>query len=223
MRTLRKSDEADLRQRYPLYVEVGLVLALLLLITAVRVEWRPQDEFDVRQEEQETVQMKEIDQTRQIEKPPPPPDPQVPVEVPDDETVEDASIDLSAELDMSGDQNRREPPPPPEEDEGEENEESEIFMAVQQMPEPVGGTQAIYEKVTYPDMARKAGVEGEVVVNFVVDEEGDVVDPRVVRSLGAGCDEEAVRAIQATEFRPGKQRGKPVKVRMQQRIVFRLD
>ena len=124
---------------------------------------------------------------------------------------------------MSGNQNREQPPPPPENESGDENQEPEIFMAVEQMPKPIGGQEAIYSKIQYPEMARKAGVEGRVVVNFVVNEKGEVVNPKVVSGLGAGCDEEALDAIRSTEFKPGKQRGKPVKVRMSQAIQFRLD
>ncbi|MEX2405249.1 MAG: energy transducer TonB [Candidatus Paceibacterota bacterium] len=71
-------------------------------------------------------------------------------------------------------------------------------------------------------MARKAGVEGRVIVQFIVNEQGQVTEPTVVQGIGAGCDEEAVRAVQTAQFTPGMQRGQPVKVRMSLPISFRL-
>ena len=72
MSAIEKHTHADLRRRYPLYIEVGLLLTLALLVTAVNVEWRSEDDFEIEQNEQETVEMKQIEQTQQIEKPPSP-------------------------------------------------------------------------------------------------------------------------------------------------------
>lgn len=218
---LHKTDEANLRDRYPLYIEIGLVLALLLLVVAFNVEWQTQDDFNIPEQEQEVVEMEQVEQTQQIEKPPPPPEPQVPVEVPNDEVLEDASIDLNAELDM--DAGPSNPPPPPEPEEEEEEPEPEVFVAVEQMPELKGGIQELRSKVEYPEMARKAGVEGQVIVQFIVDEEGNVTQPQVLRGIGAGCDQEALRVVKEAKFTPGKQRGKPVRVKMSLPIRFSLN
>lgn len=221
MAALKKSDDANLRERYPLYIEVGLLISLGLLVVAFNVQWMPEDNFEIDNEEQETVEMKQIEQTQQIEKPPPPPEPQVPVEVPNDETVEDASIDLSAELDMAGNQNQEQPPPPPEEEEEEESE-PEVFVAVEQMPELIGGISGLQQKINYPEMARKAGVEGRVIVQFEVTQEGNVENAQVLRGIGAGCDKEALRVVREAQFEPGQQRGKPVRVKMSLPITFSL-
>ncbi len=101
--------------------------------------------------------------------------------------------------------------------------ESEIFMIVEQMPELIGGLQSIQDQIEYPPIAQKAGIEGRVFIQFVVDEEGNVVDPVVVRGIGAGCDEEAIRAVQLAKFRPGRQRGQAVRVKMSLPITFRLQ
>ena len=111
------------------------------------------------------------------------------------------------------------PPPPAEE---EEEEEPEIFMIVEDMPELIGGLGSIQKKIKYPEIAKKAGVEGRVFVQFVVNTDGTVVDPVVVRGIGAGCDEEAVRAVATAKFKPGRQRGKPVPVKMSLPITFKL-
>lgn len=217
---LRKTDRADLRARYTLYIESGLIVALIVLIVAFKVEWRADQDFNIPDQQQEVVDMEQVEQTQQIEKPPPPPRPQVPVEVPNDEVLDDASIDLNAELDLDAAPSA--PPPPPEPEEEEEETEPEIFVAVEQMPELKGGLASIQQQIEYPELARKAGVEGMVVVQFVVDEKGNVLDPAVLRGIGAGCDKEAVRVVQEAKFTPGMQRGKPVRVKMSLPIRFTL-
>ncbi len=97
----------------------------------------------------------------------------------------------------------------------------EEFAVVERMPELLGGLASIHRAVRYPALAKKAGIEGRVIVQFVVDEQGRVVDPVVVQGIGAGCDEEAIRAVRRARFRPGTQRGTPVKVKMSLPVLFR--
>ena len=215
---LKKTEKANLRQRYPLYVQIGLIGSLGLLILAFNIDLRGRDTMEIVMPEQEVVQMEEIQQTEQIQKPPPPPRPPVPVEVPDDEILEDDELDLDASLDIDEVMDLPPPPPPVE----EEEPEPEIFVIVETMPELIGGLAAIQKEIKYPPIAKKAGVEGRVIVQFVVNEQGNVVDPVVVRGIGAGCDEEALRAVSLAKFKPGKQRGKPVKVKMSLPITFKL-
>jgi len=138
--------------------------------------------------------MEEILQTEQLEKPPPPPRPPVPVEVPNDEILEDDVLDLDTFLDI--DEVADLPPPPRPAADTEVLEEPEIFFIVEQMPclldnegncDPTNtaGLIDLQNKMTYPDMARRAEVEGKVFLQFVVDENGNVVDPIVSR--GRGC------------------------------------
>ncbi len=216
----RKSEKADLKDKYPLYMEIGLVLTLALLVVAFRVNLNSGAETDWEAPEQEQIEMEEILQTEQIEQPPPPPKPPVPVEVPNDETLEDEALNLDASLDL--DEGPAEAPPPPPEEEEEEEEEPEVFVVVENMPELIGGLASIQEHITYPEMAKKAGVEGRVIVQFVVDEQGNVQDPQVVRGLGAGLDEVAVNAVKQAKFKPGMQRGQAVKVKMSLPVTFRL-
>jgi protein TonB len=217
---LRKTEKADLRRRYPLFIEIGMILTLALLIVAFRLDLRTNDNFDVTMTEQEVVQMEEILQTQQVEKPPPPPRPPVPVEVPNDELLDDDDLDLDMSLDLDAPLADLPPPPPPKEDEPEP--EPEIFVIVEQMPDLIGGLGELQSKIKYPEIAKKAGVEGRVIVQFVVNEQGNVEDPVVVRGIGAGCDEEAIRAVRDAKFKPGKQRGKNVKVKMSLPITFKL-
>ena len=215
---LRKTAKADIRKRYPLFMQAGMILALAVLIVAFRANLAPENDFVIEEIQQEIVQMEEIQQTKQIEKPPPPPKPPVPIEVPDDEILEDEDLDLDVSLEL--DQEIVNLPPPPSAE--EEEEEPEIFMIVEQMPELIGGLGSIQSKIKYPEIAKKAGVEGRVFVQFVVNTDGSVLDPVVVRGIGAGCDEEAVRAVSQAKFKPGRQRGKPVPVKMSLPITFKL-
>ena len=101
--------------------------------------------------------------------------------------------------------------------------DSDVYVIVDQMPELIGGLSGLQNKVKYPEIARKANVEGRVIVQFIVDENGNVRDAQVLRGVGAGLDEEATRAIsEHAEFIPGRQDGKPVAVRLAIPIVFKL-
>ena len=159
------------------------------------------------------------------EQPPPPPPPvQQPeiIEVPDEEEIEEEiEVDLDVEI--------------TEEtvieevifEEAEVEEVDEIFTIVEDNPTPKGGMGAFYQYVNknikYPNQARRMGIEGKVFVQFVVDKVGNITEVQAVKGIGAGCDEEAVRVIKgAPKWNPGKQRGRPVKVRMVLPITFKL-
>lgn len=91
------------------------------------------------------------------------------------------------------------------------------------MPEPVGGMVAIQEKIVYPEIAKRAGIEGKVYVQAFINEEGDVVSAKILKGVGAGCDEVALDAVKKTKFNPGKQSGKPVKTQVTIPIMFKLS
>jgi TonB family protein len=110
------------------------------------------------------------------------------------------------------------PPPPAHPDFDEEN----YFVVVEEMPELIGGLASIQQEIRYPEMARRAGIEGRVYVQFIVNEEGDVEDARVIRGIGGGADEEALRVVEMAKFEPGMQRGRPVRVLYSLPIFFRL-
>jgi len=102
-----------------------------------------------------------------------------------------------------------------------EDEEPEIFTIVEQMPELIGGMQSIYEILRYPEKARRDGIEGSVVLQFIIDKQGKVVDPVVVRGIGGGCDEAAIEAVKQVRFTPGRQGGRVVRTRYSLPITFR--
>ena len=72
-------------------------------------------------------------------------------------------------------------------------------------------------------MARRAGIEGRVTVQFIVNEAGQVENPRVIRGIGGGCDEAALEAVKKAKFTPGMQRGRPVRVQFSLPVIFRLQ
>lgn len=101
--------------------------------------------------------------------------------------------------------------------------EKDYFVAAEQMPEPIGGIQAIQSKIHYPEIAKRAGIEGRVFVQAFIDEAGNVADAKVIKGVGHGLDEAALEAVKQTKFTPGKQKGEPVKVQVSIPIVFKLQ
>ncbi|MBE0571501.1 MAG: energy transducer TonB [Ignavibacteriaceae bacterium] len=96
------------------------------------------------------------------------------------------------------------------------------FVAVEKMPEPIGGIKGIQGKLKYPRKAIKNKVEGTVYILAFVDEFGDVTKAMVLKGIGSGCDEVALEAVKETKFIPGMQEGKNVKVQISIPIIFRL-
>lgn len=214
----RKLSNVDLRKYHTLFLEVGLITALLIFIVATKMDLRQPEKVINYVEQQEIVRMEEMIKTKQVDRPPPPPRPPVPVEVPNDVVIEDEVLNINAEIEL--DQQLELPEEPPTK---VEEEEEDFFVAVEQMPELIGGLAELQKSIKYPEMARKAGIEGRVIVQFIVSENGKVENPRVIRGIGGGCDEEALRAVSAAKFNPGKQRGKPVRVQYSLPVVFRLQ
>ncbi len=213
----RKNAKADLKRTYNVTLQAGLIAALLFMILLVRINLYSEPPAPLAIEEQEEVVMEDVVQTKQIETPPPPPRPPVPVEVPNDEILEDDIVDLDLDFDLDGPMDL--PPPPPPQDDDEED----FFVVVENMPELIGGLGALQRKVKYPEMARRAGIEGRVTVQFIVNEAGQVENPRVIRGIGGGCNEAALDAVKQAKFTPGMQRGRPVRVQYSLPIVFRLQ
>ncbi len=104
----------------------------------------------------------------------------------------------------------------------------EPFAFVEQMPSYKGGNDELLgffaKNIRYPEIAKRAGIEGKVMVEFVVDKQGKVRNARVLKGIGAGCDEEALRVTgMMKNWIPGRQSGKPVNVKMVIPIHFRLQ
>jgi protein TonB len=214
-----KTKKADLMAKYRRVFELSLILSLALLIVAFKFFPDFKGKEMKFEGPQELFKVEDIQQTRQENKPPPPPKPPIPIEAPSSDVLEDIEIG-STEIDVN--QQMEAPPPPPKQEKIVE-EEPVYFVAVEDMPEPIGGIAGIQQKIVYPEIAKRAGVEGKVYVLAFVDETGTVTNAKIIKGIGAGCDEAALSAVMKTKFKPGKQRGKPVKVQVSIPIVFKLQ
>ncbi len=221
---LKKNPEADLAKKSGLFLSIGLVISLALVIMAF--EWKFYDDgslVDLGKVDDNFEDLMEVPPTEQP--PPPPPVIQQPeiIEVPDEEEIEE---EIEVNLDVEITQETvveaivfEEAP--------EEEVADQIFSVVEDQPEPAGGYPAFYKfiqkNMDYPAQARRMGVEGKVYVQFVVDKDGSINEVKAIKGIGAGCDEEAVRVVKsAPKWKPGKQRGRAVKVRMVVPITFKL-
>ncbi len=213
----RKKPEADLRRTYTINMQIGLIIILLVLIGLFRLNLDFNRDLNFQEQPQRVVQLEDIIQTTQQKTPPPPPRPRMPEEVPNDEILEDDFFDFDFD---DGQLSHLPPPPPPVEE--DEDEGYEIFEVVEDEPYPLGGLDAIYSNLRYPEIARRAGIEGVVIIQFVVDEHGNVSQFNVLRDIGGGTANAAIEAIQQTEWAPGRQRGRAVPVRFQIPVRFML-
>lgn len=213
-----KHPKVDLKRKYQRVFEISLIISLTLLIIAFKFFPTFEGSGAELQSVQELVNVEDIVKTKQENKPPPPPKPPIPIEAPSDDVLDDIEIG-STEIDLS--QTFEAPPPPPKDTKIIE-EDVQYFEVVEDMPEPIGGIQSIQSKITYPEIAKRAGVEGKVYILAYVNEQGEVTKTEVLKGIGAGCDEAAEKAVKDTKFKPGKQRGKAVKVKVAVPIVFTL-
>ena len=101
--------------------------------------------------------------------------------------------------------------------------EEEYLLAIEKTPVPIGGFEAIMKKISYPDMAQRARTEGKVYVLIYINESGDVDDVKLVKGIGMGCDEEAMKAVKKTKFSPGMDKGVAVKSKMSLALQFKLQ
>lgn len=217
---LKKNPKADLKGHYKRILELSTILALTLLIVAFKFFPEMKAEKANFEGTQELVNVEDVVHTKQETAPPPPPKPAIPVEAPSDNVLEDIEIG-ETEIDMN--QQVAAPPPPPKQEKVEEEDEAVFFVAVEDTPEPIGGIEAIQQKIVYPEIAKRAGVQGRVFIKAFVDETGVVRKAEVLKGIGAGCDEAAVQAVMQTAFKPGRQRGKAVKVQVSIPIIFKLQ
>lgn len=220
-----KSANQKLQEKQPLFFSIGLMVALLLVITAF--EWKqfqqPTVDFS-KPEAGETFILPPIVST--IQPVPPRPQPvamkKEMVEPQKATAVKEAIASIDAKdfiekptitiLDL---------PALPDE------EVDKTFIIVEEMPSFNGGMTAFYDffrkNIKYPRKAERNNITGTVVISFVVDKDGSLINIEVIKGIGFGCDEEAIRVLKnAPKWNPGKQRGKPVKVSMALPIVFSL-
>ncbi|MEQ8574190.1 MAG: energy transducer TonB [Fulvivirga sp.] len=219
----RKNPEKELRNKSGLFFQIGLLIAMMVCVSAFeyRTKSIAHDPIDLTGMVDETI----IPPITIQDPPPPPPKPVHinPVEVKNEETLEDdlpdAIIDFNEPIVI--DLTFTEPLP-------DEKAPQGYFTIVEEMPEPDGGIAGFYKYVQknlkYPSQAKRMSIEGRVYVQFVINEKGELVDIAVIKGIGAGCDEEVMRIMEkAPKWNPGKQRGVPVRVKQVLPIEFRLN
>jgi protein TonB len=226
---VKKSPKADLEGKKTSNLLIGAILTLSVLF--IGFEWSERDKKVTTdtglQEvvfEEEIIPITEQEQPKQA--PPPPEAPKVEevLEIMDnDSEVEESTIQASDDTQAAVEVKYT-----PVEVEEEEVEEQQIFQVVEEMPEFPGGMgecmKFLGKNIKYPTISQENGVRGRVIVQFVVNRDGSIVDPVVVRGVDPYLDKEALRVISTMpKWKPGKQRGKAVRVKYTVPVMFRLQ
>ena len=225
---IKKSPKADLESKKLTFTLIGLVVTLFVVWRVFEYKSYDKQSIDNLQKTVEVIEeeMVEITKQEQPKVQPPQPKPQVTqIQVVEDDVEVEDEIDINAEVDQDEVIEEYEFTPP--EIEEEEIVEAEIFKVVEEMPEFPGGSAKLMEyiqkNIKYPMMARESDIQGRVFVNFVVEPDGSISNVAVLRGIGGGCDEEAVRVVNSMpKWKPGTQKGKPVRCQFVLPIKFEL-
>ncbi|TLX76889.1 energy transducer TonB [Labilibacter sediminis] len=224
---VKKSPKADLESKKTVFMQIGLVVVLALVLIAF--EWSTSDvdadKFDMLDDVEAEEEIVPITRQEEVKPPPPPPPPKVTdvlnivdddVELDEELDIEDTEIDedTEVEFDISLEE--------------EESDDAPVFFIVEEMPVfPGGDTELrkyIAQSVKYPVIAQENGIQGRVYVQFVVGTDGAVTQVKVARGVDPNLDKEAIRVVQSMpKWKPGKQRGKAVKVSYTVPINFVLQ
>ncbi|MBC8321518.1 MAG: energy transducer TonB [Bacteroidetes bacterium] len=222
----RKTKKADLEGKRGYFFEIGLIIALLVVFAAFEYKSYDKITVDLMSRDIDDTPEEIIPITEQKVKPPPPPPPKQVTKitiVEDDIEVED-EIDIDVDADVDTEMEEYIPP----KDVDEEIVEAEIFTVVEAMPEFPGGMANLMSylsnNIKYPPLAKESGIQGRVFINFVVEPNGKISNVKVLRGIGGGCDEEAIRVVKSMpSWKPGMQRGKPVRVSYNLPVKFTLQ
>lgn len=219
----KKNPKADVHQLRGMLFSLSLTITLGLVITVF--EWKSTGDdqrIDLTNYDKITDELLDIPPTEQL--PPPPPQAIMPkvIEVPNDEEI---AKDVEILMDVEIKETSQVIPVRVEEIAKEDTDE--IFVIVEDDPQFPGGKGAfqkfLRDNMDYPRNARVMGVEGKVYVQAVVGKDGKLTDIEVLKGIGSGCDEEALRVVKKSPlWKPGRQRGNPVRTRIVIPIVFKL-
>jgi len=214
----KKNPDISLEKKKGLFFQIGLVITLVIVLGAF--EWKSYDKvaYNLGQLNLDDIEEEIIPITKQEVKPPPPPPPppevieivEDDVEIEDEIEIEDTESDEDVEIEI------------------EEEDDEEFFMVVENMPEFPGGDlglmKYIQKNVKYPAIAKEYNITGKVYVSFIVDKKGSVTNVKIVRGVDKNLDAEAMRVVKSLpKYRPGKQRGKSVRVMFTIPINFTLN
>jgi protein TonB len=225
---LKKNDKANLEKMKGYFFQIGLILAVGLILFAFEYKSKPKNETNAFASQEVAVEEEIVPVTRQEQQQIQAPPPQVTevlniveddVKIDDELKIEDSDVGKNAEFEI------KEFNDAPE----EEAVEEELFYIVEDMPMFQGGGADAFRtwiqtNLRYPEVAQENGIQGRVFVQFAVNGKGELVDAQVVRGVDPSLDKEALRVVNnSPKWTPGKQRGKPVKVQFTFPIVFVLQ
>lgn len=213
-----KTVQADLRAKYKRYFEISLIIALLMLIAAFKFSPNAVKIKPIKNGGCEIIKVENIPTTQHEITKPKEPKPVVPILSLSDET-EDIPFD---DTDIFSEDIRDIPQPQLTSSRIIVQEDLD-FKPVEDYPELIGGMKSLQEKLYYTEIAKRIGIEGKVIVTALIDKNGDVVGTGIYKSLFEDLDKIAVNAVKELKFIPGKQRGKPVKVKIYIPIHFKLN
>jgi protein TonB len=214
----KKNSEVNLERKKGLFFQIGLVIALLVVLGAFEYKTYEKIAYNLGALNLDDLEEEIIPITKQEIKPPPPPPPppeiieivEDDVEIEDEIEIEDTESDEDEEIEII------------------EEDDDEFFMVVENMPIFPGGDlglmKYIQKHVKYPAIAKEYNITGKVYVSFIVDKSGSVTNVKIVRGVDKNLDAEAVRVVKSLpKYKPGRQRGKSVRVMFTIPINFTLN
>ncbi len=208
-----------LKARSGFVTEIAFVLVLALVVLGVYLF--PKFDRDAQLQKEtviEFIQSEDIPQIELQQMEIPQQRPSIPVMSEDEEISEDFTID---DMDFDDYEALDAPPPPPGDGQGGIVVE---FIAFDEAPTPIGGQAAISRNTVYPEIAKEAGIEGQVVVQAFINDKGVVEHCLILKGMpGTGLDEAAIAAIKKTRFKPAKQRDRDVGVWISIPVTFKLN
>jgi len=226
----KKNPKLNLERKRGLFLQIGLVIALLIVLAAFEYKSYEKSVYNLGQLNLDDLEEEIIPITKQELKPPPPAPPPPPEVI---EIVED-EVEIENEIEIEDTESD-------EEDAIEivEEDDDEVFMVVESMPKfkcmkfkgdkkeycgDLGLMKYIQKNVKYPPIAKEYNITGKVYISFIVDKSGSVTNVKVVRGVDKNLDAEAVRVIKSLpKYKPGKQRGIAVRVMFTVPINFTLN
>jgi protein TonB len=220
----KKNPDKDIYRHTSKFFLLGLIISVTMVITAF--EWQSKKKvMVVRIIDQPMESLLEVKATKQEPTHVPPLIKQTSTKSISTEVLKtfvesDASPEIDQELD-------NDEPLKPLVNELPNESFEDIFLFAEVQPTPTGGYENFYSYISknlkYPRTAQRSHIEGKVFIEFVIDKNGSVTQLKIIKGIGSGCDEEAIRVLAQSRWEPGRQRGKPVKVRMAMSVNFVLD
>jgi protein TonB len=230
---IKKSDKANLENKKALFIQIGLIVALGVVICAFEHKT-----YDKKAEDMKLTQVvQQVDetviQTKQDE--PEPPKQEVQQQSTTEFTIVDNNVQLKNEFKIENFEQTDNtsgsviiPKVEVATTTEDVSEETTIFQVVEQQASFPGGigalNQYLAKNIQYPQQARQTGTQGKVYVTFVVERDGSITDIKILRDIGSGCGEEAIRVVKSMpRWQPAKQRGKVVRQQFNLPVNFTLQ